>query len=103
MNLLHVRASDNVAPMQPGESSNVAETSYFTAGFTFHQMFKSIARFVNTAIKQTRDKVGIDCILKRVWNFDMSLVWYNDHHTFVRIVFFWKFAERVFPWILDVL
>ena len=36
---------------------------------------------------KTRDKVGIDCILWRVWNFVMSLVWYNDHRTFVRILF----------------
>ena len=28
------------------------ETSYFIAVFTLHKMFKSIARYVNAAIKQ---------------------------------------------------
>ena len=52
LNVLHFRAFNNVVLIQPVDTSNVEETSYFTAGFTFHQMFKSIARFVNTAIKQ---------------------------------------------------
>ena len=46
------RASDNVEPIQPGDTSNVEETSYFIAVFTLHKMFKSIARYVNAAIKQ---------------------------------------------------
>ena len=53
------RASDNVVPIQPGDRSNVEVTSYFIAVFTLHKMFKSIARYVNAAIKQNRDKVGI--------------------------------------------
>ena len=46
------RASDNVVPIQPGDRSNVEETSSFIAVFTLHKMFKSIARYVNAAIKQ---------------------------------------------------
>ena len=46
------RASDNVVSIQPDYTSNVQETSYFTVGFALHKMFKSIARFVNAAIKQ---------------------------------------------------
>ena len=46
------RASDNVVPIQAGDRSNVEETSYFIAVFTLHKMFKSIARYVNAAIKQ---------------------------------------------------
>ena len=38
--------------IQPGDTSNVEETSYFTAGFAFHKMFKSVARFVNASTKQ---------------------------------------------------
>ena len=49
---MHFRASDNVAPIQPGDTSNVEESSYFTAGFAVHQIFKSVARFVNAATKQ---------------------------------------------------
>ena len=48
----HFKASDSVVPIQPGDTSNVEETSYFTAGFAFNKMFKSVARFVNAAIKQ---------------------------------------------------
>ena len=67
IDFLNFKASDNVAPIQPGDTSNVEETSYFTAGFAFHKMFKSFARFVNAATKKKkRDKVGIDCILWRV-------------------------------------
>ena len=102
LTFMHFKASDSVVPIQPGDTSDVEETSYFTAGFAFHKMFKSVARFVNAATKTTRDKVGIDCILWRVWNFVMSLVWYNDHRTFVRIFFSETLAERVFPRILDV-
>ena len=36
---LHFKASDSVVPIQPGDTSNVGETSYFTAGFAFHKMF----------------------------------------------------------------
>ena len=43
----------SVVPIQPGDTSNVEETSYFTAGFVFHKMFKSVARFVNAAMKKT--------------------------------------------------
>ena len=64
--LLIFRASDNVVPIQQGDTSNVEETSYFIAVFTLHKMFKSIARYVNAAIKQTRDKVGIAFSLWRV-------------------------------------
>ena len=63
LTFLHFKASDSVVPIQPGDTSNVEETSDFTAGFAFHKMFKSVARFVNAATKKTRDKVGIDCIL----------------------------------------
>ena len=52
LNVLHFRAFNNVVLIQPVDTRKFEETSYFTAGFTFHQMFKSIARFVNTAIKQ---------------------------------------------------
>ena len=34
---LHFKASDSVVPIQPGDTSNVEETSYFTAGFAFHK------------------------------------------------------------------
>ena len=65
LTFLHFKASDSVVPIQPGDRSNVEETSYLTAGFAFHKMFKSVARFVYAAtkIKKNRDKVGIDCIL----------------------------------------
>ena len=75
LNLLYFQASDNVVPIQPGDTSNVEETSYFTARFALHKMFKTVARFVNAAINKTRDKVGIDCILWRVWNF--LCLWYD--------------------------
>ena len=45
------QASDSVVPIQPGDTSNVEETSYFTAGFAFHKMFKSVARVVSAATK----------------------------------------------------
>ena len=61
---MHFKASDNVVPIQPGDTSNVEETSYFTAGFAFHKMFKSVAKFRQCRDKKkTRNKVGIDCIL----------------------------------------
>ena len=63
---LHFKASDRLVPIQPGDTSDVEETSYFTAGFAFHKMLKSVARFVNAAINKTGNKVGIDCILWRV-------------------------------------
>ena len=53
LTFLHFKASDSVVTIQPGDTSNVEETSYFTAGFAFHKMFKSVARFVNAAIKQS--------------------------------------------------
>ena len=40
LNLLHFRASDNVVPIQPGDTSNVEETSNFTAEFALHKMLK---------------------------------------------------------------
>ena len=46
------KGSDSVVPIQPGDTSDVEETSYFTAGFAFHKMFKSVARFVNAATKK---------------------------------------------------
>ena len=49
---MHFKASDSVVPIQPGDTSNVKETSYFTAGFAFHKMFKSVARFVSAATKK---------------------------------------------------
>ena len=49
---LHFKASHIVMPIRPGDTSNVEETSYFTAGFAFHKMFKSVARFVNAATKK---------------------------------------------------
>ena len=51
LTFMHFKASDSVVPIQPGDTSNVEETSYFTAGFAFHKMFKSDARFVNAATK----------------------------------------------------
>ena len=51
LNLLQFRASDSVVPIQSGDTRNIEETSYFTAGIALHQMFKSVARFVNAAIK----------------------------------------------------
>ena len=45
-----------MVPIQPGDTSNVEETSYFIAVFTLHKMFKSIARYVNAAIKQNKRK-----------------------------------------------
>ena len=50
--LLIFRASDNVVSIQQGDTSNVEETSYFIAVITLHKMFKSIARYVNAAVKQ---------------------------------------------------
>ena len=44
--------SDYVVPIQPGDKINVEETTYFIAVFALHKMFKSIARYVNAAIKQ---------------------------------------------------
>ena len=41
-----------MVPIQPGDTSNVDETSYFIAVFALHKMFKSIARYVNAAVKQ---------------------------------------------------
>ena len=52
LTFLYSKASDSVVPKQPGDTSNVEETSYFTAGFAFHKMFKSVARFVNAATKK---------------------------------------------------
>ena len=46
------KVSDSAVPIQPGDTSDVEETSYFTAGFAFHKMFKSVARFVNAATKK---------------------------------------------------
>ena len=54
LTFLHFKASDIVMPIRPGDTSNVEETSYFTAGFAFHKMFKSVARFVDAAKKKTR-------------------------------------------------
>ena len=51
LTFMHFKASDSVVPIQPGDTSNVEETSYFTAGFAFHKMFKSVARVVNAATK----------------------------------------------------
>ena len=48
------KVSDSTVPIQPGDTSDVEETSYFTAGFAFHKMFKSVARFVNAATKKPR-------------------------------------------------
>ena len=52
LTFMHFKASDSMVPIQPGDTSNVEETSYFTAGFAFHKTFKSVVRFVNAAIKQ---------------------------------------------------
>ena len=49
LTFMHFKASDSVVSIQPGDTSNVEETSYFTAGFAFHKIFKSVARFVNAA------------------------------------------------------
>ena len=52
LTLMHFKASDSVVQIQPGDTSHVEETSYFTAAFAFHKMFKSVARFVNAATKK---------------------------------------------------
>ena len=39
LTFLHFKASDIVMPIRSGDTSNVEETSYFTAGFAFHKMF----------------------------------------------------------------
>ena len=53
---LHFKASDSVVPIQPGDTINVEETSYFTAGFAFHKMF--ICREIQCRDKnKTRDYV----------------------------------------------
>ena len=54
LTLFHFTASDSVVPIQADNTSNVEETSYFTAGFAFHKMFKSVARFVNAGTKKKR-------------------------------------------------
>ena len=41
-----------MVPIQPGDTSNVEETSYFITVFALQKMFKSIARYVNATIKQ---------------------------------------------------
>ena len=76
MTFMHFKASDSVLSIQPGDTSNVEETSYFTAGFAFHKINWNLSRDSSMPRQnKTRDKVGIDCILWRVWNFVMSLVW----------------------------
>ena len=63
----HFKASDSVVPIRPGDTSNVEETSYFTAGFAFHKMLNlSRDSSMPRQKKKKRDKVGIDCILWRV-------------------------------------
>ena len=57
---MHFRASDNVAPIQPGDTSNVEETSYFTAGFAVHQILNLLRDSSMPQQNKTRDKVGID-------------------------------------------
>ena len=52
LTFLHFKASESVVPIQPGDRSNVEETSYFIAGFAFHKKFKSVARFVYAATKK---------------------------------------------------
>ena len=54
--LKHFRASDNVVPIQPGDTSNVKGTSNFTAGLALRKMFKFVARFVNASIEKTAIK-----------------------------------------------
>ena len=77
LSFMHFKASDSVVPIQPGDTSNVEETSYFTAGFAFHKINLNLSRDSSMPRQnKTRDKVGIDCILWRVWNFVMSLVWF---------------------------
>ena len=44
--------SDNRVPIQPGDKIKVEETIYFIAVFALYKMLKSIARYVNAAIKQ---------------------------------------------------
>ena len=39
LTVLHFKASDNVEPIQPGDTSNVEESSCFTSGFAFNKMF----------------------------------------------------------------
>ena len=49
---LHFTASDSVEPIQPGDTSNVGELPTLPRGSLSIKMFKSVARFVNAAIKQ---------------------------------------------------
>ena len=50
---------DEILNLIGSVSEGFPSYSYFIAVFTLHKMFKSIARYVNAAIKQNRDKVGI--------------------------------------------
>ena len=56
LTFMHFKASDSVVPIQPGGTSNVEETSFFTAGFASHKMFKSVLKFVNAATKKNAIK-----------------------------------------------
>ena len=77
LTFMHFKASDSVVSIQPGDTSNVEETSYFSAGFAFHKINLNLSRDSSMPRQnKTRDTVGIDCILLRVWNFVMSLVWF---------------------------
>ena len=64
---MHFEASDSVVSIQPGDRSNVEETSYFSAGFAFHKINLDLSRDSSMPRQnKTRDKVGIDCIPWRV-------------------------------------
>ena len=64
---MHFKASDSVVSIQPGDTSNVEETSYFSAGFAFHKINLNLSRDSSMPRQnKTRDTVGIDCILLRV-------------------------------------
>ena len=63
---MHFKASDSVVPIQPGDTSNVEETSYITAGFASIKFLNLSRDSSMPRQNKTRDKVGIDCILWRV-------------------------------------
>ena len=73
---------------------NVKETSYFTAGFAFHKMFKSVVRFVNAAIKQnprlSRNRLYSLEGLK-LCNVTGMTQW-SSH--FCKNFFFWNFGRK---------
>ena len=88
------RASDNVVPIQPGYTSNVEETSSFIAVFTLHKMIKSIARYVNAAIKQNpRWNRNCQYSLEGLkLCYVTGMIQWSSH--FCKNFFFWNFGRK---------